>query len=204
MSDVYSFCQFKNFIDSITLDLYFNLLEDFKEEYYSMEFRKKDSSLPSVDEYGQFRYDIPIIESEQVWKLKISGFEFEDFFKRYNFLENSLIEEMDLILNTQFTIDDSGSFRDDIINWLKERISGISFNSNRSIFECDFIHYGENYCKISFHGKFNYEIQEFIKELKWKLMRTYGNLAEKNPIYPMKINIKWNKEKVDLLELRQL
>ena len=123
------------------------------------------------------------------------------FFKKYSSLEKDLFDEMDLngkVINNPSEVD---SLYREFCDWLNDKVTRIKYDSVKDSYDCDYIQYGENFNKITFKKSYNNDIQEFLKELRIRLLQTYSKVIEKIPLSSVKTNLKWNKDKIDLLEL---
>jgi hypothetical protein len=201
MLNYYSFNQFKKFIDSIKIDLSFRLLDEFKEEYYSLEFKQCEILEPKINDNGEYCGDQPSISNEKVWEFIISGSVPEDFFKKYLSLEKILFEELDLNLKVASDKEEYDSLHLEVCNWLMDRANRIVYSSEENQFECDYKQYGDAFNKITFKERYNSNIQHFYRYLKDALLHTYSTVVE-NSLSPIfRSNLKWEGYDNELIEL---
>lgn len=194
--------KFQKFLVSISIDINYRLwdfVSDIKPEHYTMLYTDEFSSeiiVPFVDgEYTTER------NPDLIWSFDFNGSPENPFFKKYSSLEKYLFDEMDLnrkVINNPSEVD---SLYGEFCDWLNDKVTRIKYDSVKDSYDCDYIQYGENFNKITFKKSYNNDIQEFLKELRIRLMQTYSKVIEKIPLSSVKANLKWNKDKIDLLEL---
>lgn len=200
MQDNYALIGFKKFLDSISIDIWYNSEREFKEEYYTKEYSPTEFAEPFLSENGIYN-DGCDIGGEKLWSFGFNRLSLSDYYDKYSDLEKSLLEEMELNFKITKDYNEVISLYDELCNWLNDRAGRIQYNQERDLFESDFVHYNDNFCKISFKHIYEKDIKYFYKELKNRLMQTYSIVNEEIPKPKFETVLKWEKDKVDLIEL---
>jgi hypothetical protein len=201
MYNNYAILKFREFLDSISIDIWFALLhEEFKEEYYMIEELPSREILPYIEEDGEFA-EGGIFPGEKIWAFGFNQLSTKDFFEKYSSLEKNLIYEMTLNRKTATDDKEVDSIYKELFNWLNDRVTGIQYKQEKDLFECNYAHNCELFDKIKFKKKYETEVQEFYKELKNRLLQTYSFVVEISTPSIIKSNLLWDKPKIDLIEL---
>jgi hypothetical protein len=203
MYNNYSLLKFQKLVDTISIDIWYRVPlsgESFKEEYYSME-RIAGASWEAYIDYDGTFVEEGYTPDYQIWNFGFNKLSPIDFFNLYSEMEKNLLDEMLINSKTFDEFDEYKSMYTALRFWLDKKVNSIRYIQETELFECDFIHYCETFDKITFKNNYDYEIQEFLKELKHKLIQTYCHILENLPAPIINSNLKWNKSKVDLIEL---
>jgi hypothetical protein len=201
MYNDYALLKFKKFLDSFWIEISYNLMDvEFEEDFYNMVTMPVEGIESYIDKNGIVS-EGGLKTGEKIWIFDYNGSPDNSFFRQYSSLEKALIDDMDLNSKTVKDFEEVDSLYGDLLGWLNDKVNMIQYNSEKDIFECDFVRFGDNYNKITFKRAYEKDIQDFYKELKNRLMQTYSMVLEKIPSPTFKPNLQWNKTKVDLVEL---
>lgn len=202
MYDNYAILKFKKFLESISIDIWLVLFdEEFKEEYYTMEYLPSKEYSTIIDDNGITECEPYTVPGDQIWAFGFNGIPIKGFFEKYSSLEKDLIEEMSLNSKIIKDFDEFDSLYEGLSNWLLDKVNGIKYEPDIDLFECNYSNYCSRFDKITFKSKYDKDIQTFLKELKNRLMLSYSKIIEKIPSPIYKPNLKWEGHDTDLIEL---
>ena len=155
------------------------------------------------EEHGIYEEPImgeTIFRDVEIWDFGFNRLEYAKFFRDYNSLEKDLLDELELNNKIFDQKDDPNSLHAELINWLNKKANGISYVPDKDIFECDYLKYCEEFNRITFKYIYDNKIYMFLKELKKRLIQ-YSKVLELCNIQMKYPSLKWDKDKVDLIEL---
>jgi hypothetical protein len=202
MHDNYAILKFKKFLDSISIDIWFRLVgEEFIEEYYSVEKKPDEFYSAIIDDDGFSDGEPGYRTGEPIWAFGFNKQTDKKFFEKYTELEKNLIEERTLNFKIVKEFEEFDSLYKDLTDWINEKVEGIRHEQKEDLFKCDYSQPCILFEKITFRSKYDNDIQNFFKELRNRLMQTYSLLKESTPTLTFNPSLKWDKSKVDLVEL---